>query len=247
MTESVAVSASPVTTKDTEGADPGPPPSRLKRRAGRPEDRVVIRLLQAFTVCFARIYHQIIVRAPFRVPREGPAILVCNHTSGLDPMLIQSVSPRLIVWMMAKEYYDIKWLRWMFRTVEAIPVTRAGRDMAATRSALRALEQGRILGVFPEGKIEKTNALMPFQTGVAMMAIKTGVPVYPAYLDGTQRGKEMVDAFMYRNRVMLTFGPPVQFDRSSTSKEALQAATDRIAEAVAGLKTQSERRRGKQR
>jgi len=261
MKQSVTVSASPVTTTPGERAkrreqrtsrsggavatDATSPPRAL--RDGRPEDRIVIRLLQAFAVCFARIYHQTIVRAALRLPRDGPAILVCNHISGLDPLIIQSVSPRMIVWMMAKEYYDIKALNWMFRTIECIPVERAGRDMAATRAALRALEHGRILGVFPEGRIEKTNELLPFQTGVALMAIKTGVPVYPAYLEGTQRNKTMLDAFMYRNRAVLTFGPPVQFDRSSTSKEALQAATDRIAEAVAEMKARSERRRAKQR
>jgi 1-acyl-sn-glycerol-3-phosphate acyltransferase len=142
--------------------------------------------------------------------------------------------------MMAREYYQIKPLTWIFKTIEAIPVDRAGRDMAATRAALRALDQGRVLGVFPEGRIEQTRELLPFQTGVALMAIKTGVPVYPAYLDGTQRNKTMTRAFLARNRATLTFGSEVQFDRSSTSKEVLQNATDRFTEAVAALKVRSE-------
>ena len=192
-------------------------------------------------MCIARIYHQTIVRTPQPLPRHGPAILICNHTSGLDPLLIQSVCPRLIVWMMAREYYEIRALKWVFKAIEAIPVDRGGRDMTATRAALRALENGRVLGVFPEGRIEKTRELLPFQTGVALMAIKTGVPVYPAYLDGTQRNKPMLRAFVQRNRATLTFGPQVQFDRTSTSKEGLQAATERLTEAVANLKTRSDR------
>jgi 1-acyl-sn-glycerol-3-phosphate acyltransferase len=151
------------------------------------------------------------------------------------------VCPRLIVWMMAREYYEIKALTWVFRTIEAIPVDRGGRDMAATRAALRAIDQGRVLGVFPEGRIEPTRELLPFQTGVALMAIKTGVPVFPAYLDGTQRNKSMLRAFLARNRATLTFGTAVQFDRSSTSKEALQDATDAFAAAVAALKAKSDR------
>ena len=66
-----------------------------------------------------------------------------------------------------------------------------------------------------------------FQIGVAMMAIKTGVAVYPAYLDGTQRGKEMVEAVLTPNHARLIFGPPVEFDRGSTAPEALAAATCR--------------------
>jgi 1-acyl-sn-glycerol-3-phosphate acyltransferase len=73
------------------------------------------------------------------------------------------------------------------------------------------------------------------------MAIKAGVPVYPAYLDGTQRNKSMWEAFLYRNRATLAFGPAVEFDRSATSKEVLQAATRRMTEAVAELKERSER------
>jgi len=242
MTRTIPVSASAVTTQASKASEL---PRAARRRAAAaeaapPENRLSIRLLQAIDVCVARIYHQTIVRTPQRLPRSGPAILICNHTSGLDPLLIQSVCPRLIVWMMASEYYEMKAFKWIFKTIEAIPVDRGGRDMAATRSALRALDQGSVLGVFPEGRIEKTRELLPFQTGVALIAIKTGVPVYPAYLDGTQRNKTMIHAFLARNRATLTFGSAVQFDRSSTSKEVLQDATDRFTEAVAALKARSE-------
>ena len=200
--------------------------------------RPALRVFQALNVCLARIYHRVTVLRPLRMPRTGPAILVCNHTSGLDPLLIQSVCPRLIIWMMAKEYYDLPALRGFFELIETIPVDRGGRDLAATRAALRALAAGRILGVFPEGRIERTHELMPFQTGVAMMAIKTGVPVVPAFLDGTQRNKSMRDAFLYRNHASLAFGAPVAFDRSSTSREALQQATAAIQGEVESLRRQ---------
>jgi 1-acyl-sn-glycerol-3-phosphate acyltransferase len=249
MTQTLAVSPSPVNA-------PAPSPAREGRRrrrhrpdgdghgaaaASRPEGRLSIRLLQAFDVCFARIYHRVNVLSPQRLPKHGPAILICNHVSGLDPMLIQSVCPRLIVWMMAKEYYEIPVLRSVFKAVEAIPVDRGGRDLAATRSALRALEAGRILGVFPEGRIETSHELLPFQTGVAMMAVKAGVPVYPAYLDGTQRRKNMLQAFLYPHVASLAFGPQVEFEAASTSKEVLQSITDRFAESIDRLRSASER------
>ena len=208
----------------------------MKDEASPLEERWTARVAQAVNRPFARVYHRIDVLAPPPIPRKGPAILVCNHVSGLDPMLIQSASRRLVVWMMAREYYEIKPLRWLFKQIGAIPVDRSGRDMAATRAALRSLAEGRILGIFPEGRIETDHELLPFQTGVALMAIKTGVPVYPAYIDGTQRGREMVDAFLHSNRVRLAFGQAVEFDRSSTSKEALAEATEKIRLAVAKLR-----------
>ena len=201
-----------------------------------PEHRKAARALQAANRFFARVYHRLEVLSPPRLPDKGAAILICNHTSGLDPQLIQSVCPRLIVWMMAAEYYEVWGVRQIFRTVGVIPVTRSGRDTTATRAALRALHHGQILGVFPEGKIETTNDLLPFQTGVAMMAMKTGVPVYPAYLDGTQRGMDMIPALLRRQEAAIAFGHEVVFDRSRDGKEGMEAATETMTQAVESLR-----------
>jgi 1-acyl-sn-glycerol-3-phosphate acyltransferase len=201
----------------------------------RPEDKLSIRVLRALDVCFARIYHQVSVGSPHRLPRNGAGILVCNHISALDPVLIQSVCPRLIVWMMAREYYDLPLVGRIFRMVEAIPVDRSGRDMGATRAALRALSHGRILGVFPEGRIETSKQLLPFQTGVALMAMKTGLPVYPAHIEGSQRGKEMLASVITPNSAKVSFGVPIFLPRTHSSRDELQDATARIEAAVAAL------------
>lgn len=211
---------------------------RVTPNLPRPEDRLPVRLLRAVNTLFTRVYHELDVLAPARLPRTGPAILVSNHVSGLDPLLIQAPCNRLITWMMAAEYYQIaKPLEWVFKTVGAIPVQRSGRDSASLRAALRTLEDGRVLGIFPEGKINETGStdLLPFQTGVALIAIKTGVPVYPVYLDGSQRGKEMLPAFLTPNHAVLCFGDPVNFDRSSTSRESLDDATESIRRAILAL------------
>ena len=206
--------------------------SQQEHTRSKPEARPIVRLLQAIDVCFARIYHRLSILAPCTLPRSGPAILVCNHTSGLDPLLIQSACPRLITWMMAREYYEIRGLNRIFQTIGAIPVDRSGRDLAATRAALRALNDGRILGIFPEGRIEPTRELLPFQTGVAMMAIKSNVPIYPAYLDGTQRGREMMQGLLSPCTAKLAFGKLVEIARVGTSREQLELATNSIVHAV---------------
>ena len=203
---------------------------------GRPEDRWSIRFWRSVVVLFSRLYHDLRVRNRSLLPKSGAAILVSNHISGLDPIMLQAASSRLIVWMMAKEYYELKSMNWFFKIVEAIPVNRGSRDSASTRAAIRALEAGRILGIFPEGKIETTHELLPFHVGVAMMALKTGVPVYPAYLDGTTRGKEIAPAVLHPNHVTLRFGPRIELDRTDKSKEALPKATKAIQAAVEDLR-----------
>jgi len=213
-----------------------PPPQSFLRE---PVTRIGLRILTTLNECFCRYYHRLQVIGKWQLPETGPAILISNHISGLDPLLIQSVSQRIIIWMMAREYYEVKTTKWVFKLAESIPVERTGRDLASTRSAMRALEAGRIVGIFPEGRIETDDELLPFQTGVALMAIRTGVPVYPAYLDGTNRGKKMVAAVVIPNRVTLSLGPAIEFDRSSSDREALEAATAAIHEAVAKLKRQT--------
>jgi 1-acyl-sn-glycerol-3-phosphate acyltransferase len=222
-------------------SDRPPAPAKRRRAAKNVDDHIThsltIRLLALGNRVLARLWHRTVVLRRPTLPKHGAAILVCNHTSGLDPFLLQSVLDRVVIWMMAKEYYDIKAMTWFFRAIEAIPVDRDGRDMASVRAGLRCLKQGRILGVFAEGRIETSRELLPFQTGVAMMAIRAGVPVFPAYLDGSQRNKNMLAAFLWPNRVTLAFGPPVQFDRTDPSREGLEAATARIREAVGALRT----------
>ncbi len=207
----------------------------------QPEKRLALRILTTANECFCRHYHRLEVIGRWQIPERGPAILVSNHISGLDPLLIQSVSPRIIVWMMAREYYEVRATKWVFRTAESIPVERSGKDLASTRAAMRALEASRILGIFPEGKIEESGELLPFQTGVALMAIKTGVPVYPAHLEGTMRGKEMLSALVFPNRARLALGPAIDFDRASTTREALEHATLAIQRSVESLKRKTER------
>jgi 1-acyl-sn-glycerol-3-phosphate acyltransferase len=200
----------------------------------RPDGGLNLRFWHSVNRLYTRAYHRIEVRTPFRVPATGAAILVCNHTSGLDPLLIQSISPRVITWLAAKEFVEHPALNWFFRTIGAIPVARSGRDTASVRAAMRALHDGKLLGVFPEGRIETARELLPFQDGVAQMAMKTGVPIYPAYLDGTQRNKPMLQAFLEPQDVRVAFGPSFALERSA-DKDDLSANTARVRAAIAEL------------
>lgn len=203
-----------------------------------PEEQLAVRALLAGDTIFARIYHNLTVLSPCPVGRSmGPGMVICNHTSPIDPLFLQSVCRhRLITWMMAREYLQVKGLGWLFKAVGIIPVERSGRDSGSLRAALRALQSGRILGIFPEGRIEETPDLLPFHSGAALMAIKAGVTIYPAYLDGTQRGQGMVQACVVPNSATLAFGPPLRLDGFTTSKEDLDAATDVLRNAVDSLR-----------
>jgi 1-acyl-sn-glycerol-3-phosphate acyltransferase len=196
------------------------------------EQNFVPRLMYSLNIIFSRVYHNLEVLSPCNLPRHGPAILVCNHISGIDPMLIQSVCPRVIRWMMAREYYEQRGLKWMLDQIGTIPVDRSGRDLAATRTALAALKSGGILGIFPEGRISTTSELLPFQQGIMLLAAKSGAPVYPACVEGTQRGREMLAAYLIRSRAQLAFGEPIFFDREAATRQNIDLSTEKVRTTV---------------
>ncbi|HEY1684534.1 MAG TPA: lysophospholipid acyltransferase family protein [Tepidisphaeraceae bacterium] len=191
----------------------------------RPEDEITLGWLRLAAVLYGRIYHRIHLISPCPLPRTGPGILISNHLSGLDPVLIQAVCPRLIVWMMAAEYGRSRILRPLFRATRTIYVNRTGHDLTATRQALRALREGMIVGIFPEGRIETTGDLLPFHPGTALLAERASVPIYPVKIEGSTRGQEMPRVFLRRQEITMKFGPSVRLspeDSSQNLRETLE-------------------------
>src|SRR5580765_2185744 len=202
--------------------------------AAREEERPSIQFLHRLVNAYISGYHKVDVISPCQLPARGPGILVCNHVSSLDPMLLQWACSRLIVWMMAKEYY-VPGARWLFDVIRIIPVERSRRDVAATRAAMRALEEGQVLGIFPEGRLAVDRRIGDFQTGVATMALRTGVGVYPASVDGTMRDTGMLEPFLFPQRARIAFGPRVPLEMGDVSHAAIERATRRIQESVSDL------------
>lgn len=180
-------------------------------------------------------FHRLQVVTPCTVPAQGPAILVANHIGYLDPVLLQGACPRVITWMVATDFYHLPILHWFFRGIGAIPVQRSGRDLAATRAALRALARGQVIGLFPEGRIEPKRELLPFQTGAALLAARTGAPLVPVALEGTQRDRPLLEALLTPQSARVAFGSPVTWSAHDPSRQELEKITEQIQVAVRTL------------
>jgi 1-acyl-sn-glycerol-3-phosphate acyltransferase len=115
-----------------------------------------------------------------RVPRKGPLIVISNHAGQIEvPMLFAHLQPRpLTAWAKA-ETWDNWFLRWVFDLWGIIPIRRGEADMNALRLALKALEDGVILGIAPEGTRNKTGKLLRGMPGVAILALHSGAPILP--------------------------------------------------------------------
>ncbi|MFN4242695.1 MAG: lysophospholipid acyltransferase family protein [Tepidisphaerales bacterium] len=157
-------------------------------------------------------YHGLSVVGDARLPASGPAIIASNHTSALDPLIIQTLTPRLIRWMCAREYTQIPGTAPFWRAAEVIPVRRDGRDAAALRAALRVLDRGQLLGVFPEGRLQPTRELLPLQPGVALLVRQRPVPVVPVWIDGIQRRQPLLQSLLLPQDATVCVGPPLSLD-----------------------------------
>ena len=171
------------------------------------------------------------------VPKRGPAIIAANHLSFLDSFFIPLVVKRRKVTYLAKADYFKSWkTSWFFRMVGQIPVEREGnvKSRRALHTAVQALRQGKVLGIYPEGTRSRDGRLYRGRTGVARLALEAGVPIIPCGVTGT-------DAVMPKGaklprlrpgaEVKVRFGEPIDvspYAGRQADRPTLRALTDAI-------------------
>jgi 1-acyl-sn-glycerol-3-phosphate acyltransferase len=123
-----------------------------------------------------------------RIPDDGAAVLVCNHVSYVDAMVILAASPRPIRFVMDHRIFKIPVLSWLFRAGKAIPIAPAKENAALMEKAYddiaQALKDGDLVCIFPEGKLTSTGEMNEFKGGIAKIIDRTPVPVIPMALRG---------------------------------------------------------------
>lgn len=119
------------------------------------------------------------------IPFRGPALLVCNHLSHVDGLLVGASVQRFIRFMVYKPYYEIKALRWLFRLMKAIQVAGGNRKEAAEaiERAREELRQGHVVCIFAEGAISRTGNMLPFKRGFERIVKDLDVSIIPVHLD----------------------------------------------------------------
>lgn len=152
---------------------------------------------------FIRLFHPVRVHGAEHVPRIGGLIVAANHLAFWDPPLVGAFCPRE-VWFLAKqELFTVPGLAWVIRQHNAIPIKRASTDREGLTRAIRLIQSGRALLIFPEGGRSVPGVFRPPRAGVGQIALEAGgAPIVPTYIAGT-RGTPGRATFS------LTFGPPL--------------------------------------
>lgn len=196
-------------------------------------------LSAAMMRAFAGVFlPRIDVRGLENVPREGPFLLVSNHQSILDPLLIQSYCPRPVYTMAKSTQFAPAPMGWYVGKLNAFPVRRYQVDPQAVRMALRHLDAGDPVGVYVEGERSWDGRLQQPRLGTLRLLLKAGVPVIPCAIRGSYDVLPRWHRGLRRAPVTITFGEPFRLPRcdSRAEREAcLEEASERVMGALRRL------------
>jgi 1-acyl-sn-glycerol-3-phosphate acyltransferase len=209
-----------------------PRPSAL---GTRPSVSTLVRFAQFTFLCGIRVPLRLMLRLACRVrvvgaeriPLRGGVLVAANHTSLADPPILQAFFPRHLTFLMAERFYFVPALTWLFRFWGCIPVQDQGVNRAALRAAADALAAGRALGVFPEGGLSRDGLVHDAQPGVALLALRTGVPILPVGIAGIERFLRPDTWTFHTTTATLVVGEPIHPE--GQGREALAA---RVTEAL---------------
>ena len=161
------------------------------------------------------------------IPRQGGFILASNHISNLDPVLLGICSMRRINFMAKIELFKGA-LGYILTRLGSFPVKRGAADLGAMKEALNRLKNGRVILIFVEGTRRIGNATPKAQAGAGFLALKSGVPVVPVYVQGTNQVMAPGTKFLKRGPVSAIFGEPFFVHEALNNEQASQDILDKI-------------------
>ncbi|PIQ83798.1 MAG: hypothetical protein COV75_05575 [Candidatus Omnitrophica bacterium CG11_big_fil_rev_8_21_14_0_20_63_9] len=180
----------------------------------RSEHPVIVRKVLAVFRALARGFFRLDVRGLEHIPAHGGALIAGNHPSVLDGILLLLLVERPVRFLVAEDMYNHHFLRPLFRLMGAIPVYRTRESNGdALRAAVEALEGGQVIGIFPESTTAYEGTLPQVRRGVALLALKTGVPVVPLSIRGTAESFPSGAAAPAPGVVRFQFYAPIRYVR----------------------------------
>lgn len=179
---------------------------------------------------YFRLFRRVKIEGRENIPKEGPLLLYANHPSAWDMILIGVFMKRKVHYMAKAELFKKPFLAWLFRSLGAFPVNRGKGDVGSVKTVFRLLDEGKVVGIFPEGTRTPRKDPQKRKAGAALLAARSGVPVMPV---GVVWNKKIF------SRVSLVFGKPfiVQTENEGEhiGKDKLMEITSDIIDKIYAL------------
>ena len=184
--------------------------------------------------CFS--WHGLTIHGKHHIPSQGPVVIAGNHTTAMDPFLIQSCSIRLVRWLMLTSY-RLRIGNFLWNAIDPICIehdlasNERGSAMRQVRQIVGELKKGHVAGMFPEGHLQYDNReLKDFEDGAAVVARLAGAAIVPCWVDGTVRSKRMLMHVLKPTRSSITFGEPFTPSKNDSPEDITAELRRRIIE-----------------
>ncbi|MSR60055.1 MAG: 1-acyl-sn-glycerol-3-phosphate acyltransferase [Planctomycetaceae bacterium] len=165
-----------------------------------------------------------------RLPATGGALLLGNHQSFLDPLLVGLPLDRPVSYLARDTLFSIPFVGWILRHTYVVPLNRDAGGSGAIRETLSRMEQGFLVGVFPEGTRSADGTLGPFKPGFAALVRRTNLPIYPIGIAGANRALGRGSLWIKPRRVCVVFGEPLDPEQIAPLKQ--RGREEELVEAV---------------
>lgn len=200
---------------------------------------MAFRIVQIIVDIVSSLIANVTVEGIEKIPTKGGCIVAANHIGRLEVFLTYAMLPRTdLIMLAAEKYHKYAFFRWLARKLDVVWVDRYNADLRTVREVLKRLNRGMIFTVAPEGTRSKTEALQPARQGAAYLASKSGVPIIPVGVTGTEDRlvKDNLKHFR-RSKVRVVVGEPFILPPlpKENRDEALTDYTDEIMCRIAAL------------
>ena len=165
----------------------------------------------------AHVWFDYRVVHPERLIQEGPVLIVCNHSSYLDPPMV-GIAYRREIWFLARKSLFRGFGAWLYPRLNVVPVDQEGPDMSGLKNIIRLLHRGERVLLFPEGARSHDGRMIEGEPGVGLVVARTRAPVQPVRLFGTHEALPRGSAFPRLAKIRLVVGEPMVFAESELGR-----------------------------
>ena len=191
-------------------------------------------LVRLVMIIYFKLFYNITIKGRMRIPLEGPVIIAPNHVSFYDPPLTGLPVPRVTYFMSKLKYMKSGFMKFLLEWLRAFPIS-GEKDRKAYANMLRVLKDEKALVVFPEGTRSATGKMLPIQSGVPRMALKTGATIVPMSICGTYEawppGRKLPILF---KKIILKFHEPIPVE-VCTDKDEMNERIEELREKLGSV------------
>ncbi len=198
-------------------------------------DKIAYHTVRTIVTVFCRVWCRMSIEGRENFPESGPFILAPTHRSIIDTPVASGVYPKRMRFMGADKWWSNRHFGDLLTALGGFPVSRGSADREALRRCIAVIEGGEPLVLFPEGERKSGPLVHPLFDGAAYVAVKTGVPIIPVGIGGSERAMPKGAKFIYPRKMHVIVGVPLTAAHSDSSKEQRAAARQLTADLHAEL------------